>query len=280
MVFANQSIPSDTQWRLNIVQRNLKLANWVDLFPEAQEQMLREVIELSKELPFPRYQTLISMLEKLLKHSPEHLKPEIKSTISRQVLVNNNIKFQDNYSAHQHFNLSQRQMPTNIFVRQPFTESGQAQQSIIQGVLNLLKQIDEEHHSLTLLTGTEAQSQNTFRQSFEYQTGFSFTPKNFRRHRLQLLDEADAIIIVRTSLSESGAFEVAYNTFGGRRIPMFFAVWRQAPIKTTLLRELDEFCSATYIIFDKLEDLFTPLMKFLAAVSCRLESSSCHQYAA
>lgn len=93
--------------------------------------------------------------------------------------MNNQIKFQNKCSEHQHSYLSQRQMPINIFVRQPFTESGQIQKSIIQGVLDLLKQIDEEHHSLNLLTGTEAQSQDTFRQSFEYQTGFSFSPRNF-----------------------------------------------------------------------------------------------------
>lgn len=65
------------------MQRNLKISNWIDLFPEAQEQMLREVAELSEELPLPRYQTLISMLEKLLKHSPEHLQREIQNFLSR-----------------------------------------------------------------------------------------------------------------------------------------------------------------------------------------------------
>ncbi|MGK7897724.1 MAG: hypothetical protein AB4372_29930 [Xenococcus sp. (in: cyanobacteria)] len=280
MVFPTQSISSDTQWRLNIVQRNLQISNWINLFPETQEQMLKEVIELSEELPWSNCQTLLSMLEQLLNHSPEDLKPEIQNILSRQVQVNNSIELSKNYSAYCHSNLSQRKRPINIFVRQPFTESGQIQKDIIQGVLNLLNQIDDQHHPLNLLTGTEAQSQDTFRQSFEQRTGLCFTARNFRRHRLQLLDEADAMIIVRTSLSESGAFEVAYNTFGGRKIPMFFAVWRQAPIKTTLLRELDELCCATYIMFDNPEDLVAPLLEFLAAVPCQLQPLSFHHDAA
>ena len=84
------------------------------------------------------------------------------------------------------------------------------------------------------------------------------------------MHEADAMMIVRTSLSESGAFEVAYNIFGGRRIPMFFAIWRQAPIKTTLLRDLDEFGCVTYVTFDNPEELRRPLNKFMEMVSCQL----------
>jgi carbamoyl-phosphate synthase large subunit len=35
---------------------------------------------------------------------------------------------------------------------------------------------------------------------------------------------------------------------------MFFAVWENAPIKTTLLRELDEFCEAEYVTFKEPEE--------------------------
>ena len=88
------------------------------------------------------------------------------------------------------------------------------------------------------------------------------------------------MIIVRTSLSESGAFEVAYNTFGGRRIPMFFAVWQQAPIKTTLLRDLDELCNVTYVVFDHPEELVTPLIAFLDTVPSQLQPLSLQHRAA
>ena len=32
--------------------------------------------------------------------------------------------------------------------------------------------------------------------------------------------------LIRTGLTESGAFELAYNIFGGKRVPVFFAIWR------------------------------------------------------
>ena len=71
------------------------------------------------------------------------------------------------------------------------------------------------------------------------------------------------MIVIRTGLSESGAFEIAYNIFGGRQVPIFFAVWEQAPIKTTLLRELEDLVDVRYVTFDRPEDLRVPLMQFL-----------------
>ena len=81
--------------------------------------------------------------------------------------------------------------------------------------------------------------------------------------RLRLLDSSDAMILIRTSLSESGAFEAAYNVFGGPQVPMFFAVWKNAPIKTTLLRDMDELCPAEYVTFDQPEELRDRLAAFL-----------------
>jgi carbamoyl-phosphate synthase large subunit len=73
------------------------------------------------------------------------------------------------------------------------------------------------------------------------------------------------MIVIRTGLSESGAFEVAYNIFGGKRVPIFFAVWDQAPIKTTLLRDLDELVPVRYVTFSSPEELRQPLLDFLSA---------------
>ena len=154
------------------------------------------------------------------------------------------------------------QSPVRVFVRQPFTESGDLEKLIIQGVLDVLGSLHAD-----VLTGLEAQSQETFRQSFERNTGLPFTPQNFRLVRLSMLAAADAMIVIRTSLSESGAFEAAYNVFGGRQVPMFFAVWKNAPIKTTLLRELDEFCEAEYVTFEHPEELREPLTRFLNAAT-------------
>ena len=104
-----------------------------------------------------------------------------------------------------------------VFVRQPFTKSGNREKEIIQGVLDILGSLDVD-----IVTGLEAQSQDTFRTSFEKNTGMAFTPGNFRAVRLGLLQAADAMVFIRTSLSESGAFEAAYNVYGGTRVPMFF----------------------------------------------------------
>jgi carbamoyl-phosphate synthase large subunit len=157
----------------------------------------------------------------------------------------------------------QTHKPIHLFVRQPLTESDDGQKAIIQNVLNLLGSFDGQPYPLKILTGQKAQSRKTFRHSFEQETGLDFTPSNFRTQRFKLIDHADAMIVVRTNLSESGAFEIAYNIFGGHKIPIFFAVWRQAPIKTTLLQDLDELCSVTYATFDHPEELILPFTQFL-----------------
>jgi hypothetical protein len=79
---------------------------------------------------------------------------------------------------------------------------------------------------------------------------------------LHLIDQADAIVVIRTGLSESTAFEIAYSIFGGPAIPIFFAVWDQAPIKTTLLRDLNEILPVRYVTFSNAEELTKPLLDF------------------
>lgn len=256
----------DIQWKLTIVQRNLAPDQWTELLTDAQEQMLREVMSLSDQLPAETYHGLMTMLEPLVQHTPHPLKADVQNMLAYHSARANQCPILTAIPSAQSWGSANRQSTLNLFIRQPFTESGQQQQQIIQGVLDQVQQVHHQHQPLNSLTGLEAQSQDTFRQAFEQTTGLRFTPSNFRRHRLQLLDQADAMLIVRTSLSESGAFEIAYNTFGGRRIPMFFAVWKQSPIKTTLLRELDEVCQATYVTFDHPDELLVPLMEFLATV--------------
>jgi hypothetical protein len=80
-----------------------------------------------------------------------------------------------------------------------------------------------------------------------------------------LLNRTDAIIVMRTGLSESGAFELAYNIFGGAAAPIFFAIWEQAPLKTTLLRALPDFVPVRYVTFGQPEELRRPLLEFLRA---------------
>jgi hypothetical protein len=152
-----------------------------------------------------------------------------------------------------------------LFIRQPLTETSPREAAIIQGVLDVLQQINGSAYELQFLTGQQAQSRDTFRQQFEREAGQQFTPASFRETRLALLNQADVMIVIRTGLSESGAFEVAYNIFGGKRIQVFFAVWDQAPIKTTLLRDLDELVPVRYVTFSSPEELRQPLLDFLSA---------------
>ncbi|WP_307730248.1 carbamoyl-phosphate synthase large subunit [Massilia endophytica] len=151
-----------------------------------------------------------------------------------------------------------------LFIRQPFTESDREQQRMIAEILQVIESADGHPYRFDYLTGRQAESADTFRQSFEREQGQPFTPPLFRQHRLQLLDQADVMINIRVGMSESSAFELSYHIFKGRCTPVLFLVWRGAPIKTTLLRELGDMCDVTYIEFDHVEQLRGPLHQFFA----------------
>ena len=63
-------------------------------------------------------------------------------------------------------------------------------------------------------------------------------------------------------MSESGAFEIAYNAYN-RKVPMFFAIWDNAPIKTTLLRDLESLCPVKYVTFSHASEIQKPLSEFV-----------------
>ncbi|MEO0956730.1 MAG: glutamine-hydrolyzing carbamoyl-phosphate synthase small subunit [Pseudomonadota bacterium] len=151
----------------------------------------------------------------------------------------------------------------NILVRQPLTQSSELEASVISQCLSEIKRIDGHFANISLLGSSEAQSNESFRETFEQNIGTPFTPRNFRNYRLSLMRNADAFINIRTAMSESTAFEVAYNIFGGENVPMLFAVWRNAPIRTTLIRDLEDLGHVTYVEFDKPRDLRRPLWTFL-----------------
>src|SRR6516225_8701924 len=165
-----------------------------------------------------------------------------------------------------------RERGIKLFIRQPFTETSEREAVVIQGVLDVLHKINGTPHEFQFLTSPQAQSSHTFRLHFEKETGQAFTPQNFRRDRLQLLDQADAIVVIRTGLSESTAFELAYNIFGRPPAPIFFAIWDQAPIKTTLLRELNEIVPVRYVTFSKPAELTGPLLDFFG--TCAKENGT------
>ena len=149
----------------------------------------------------------------------------------------------------------------NVFVRQPFTQSREVDRNLLQSTMDVIKSI-KENYSLHFLTVLEAQSAESFKESFEKETGCPFTSANFRRHRLELIDRANAFVVLRTGLSESGSFEIAYNIFSGRKSPIFFAIWDRVPIQTTLLRDLDELCPVEYFTFSEAGELVLPLRNF------------------
>jgi hypothetical protein len=157
---------------------------------------------------------------------------------------------------------AQQRQPLRLFIRQPLTQSGEESKGIVEGVLKIVEEIGQNGMRFEYLTGNEPLSEQTFRESFERSQGLPFTPTNFRSYRLSQLHRADAFLYIRTAMSESGAFEICYNVFSEPRAPMYFAVWKHAPIKTTLLRELEEVCDVTYREFEHPDELRGDLQHF------------------
>jgi len=157
--------------------------------------------------------------------------------------------------------------PLNLFIRQPFTESDDAQQQLIAQVMRVIDSANEMPRPFVYLTGLQAESATTFKPAFEAATGQPFTPQAFRRHRLELLKRADAFVNIRVGMSESSAFEIAYHIFAGRRTPMLFLVWKKAPIKTTLLRDMQDLCEVTYLEFDHADELAAGVRAFFGRLA-------------
>ena len=157
--------------------------------------------------------------------------------------------------------------PLKLFIRQPFTESDEREQRMVAEIMQMLDSANGLPHPFDYLTGLQAESADTFRSAFERKQGLPFTPQNFRRHRLALLDQADVLINIRVGMSESSAFELSYHIFKGRRTPILFLVWKGAPIKTTLLRELEDLVDVTYIEFDEVAELRGSLHQFFKCLA-------------
>jgi carbamoyl-phosphate synthase large subunit len=160
-----------------------------------------------------------------------------------------------------------------LFIRQPLTQSGDESKSVVEGVLRIVDEIGRNGTSFEYLTGNMPLSDRTFREAFERSQGLPFNARNFRRYRLDQLRRADAFLYVRTAMSESGAFEVCYNVFAEPRAPMFFAVWKHSPIKTTLLRDLEEVCDVTYREFEDPEELRDDLECFFRRLAGTVDSA-------
>jgi hypothetical protein len=151
-----------------------------------------------------------------------------------------------------------------VFVRQPLTQTGEREARIVQAALDGIGGlVGDGRYAMEFLTGTKAHDSESFRQAFATDAGAAFAPRRFRDTRLALLARADVMLVVRTGLSESGAFEIAYNIYGGRRIPMLFAVWDEAEIKTTLLRDLEDLADVRYVRFSDPAAVSTEFARFI-----------------
>jgi hypothetical protein len=154
-----------------------------------------------------------------------------------------------------------------LFVRQPLTRSAPGDRDVVQAVVDLVCEPAVAGGPVTLLPYAHAHHAGTFRDAFTEESGQAFSPTAFRDWRLRLLDSAHAMLVVRTALSESGAYEVAYNVHGGPRVPIFFAVHSSCPITTTLLQDLGPLVDARYVEFTEARELADPIRDFLT--SCR-----------
>jgi hypothetical protein len=155
-------------------------------------------------------------------------------------------------------------MAIKVFVRQPLTQTGEREARVVQAALDGIGGlVGDGRYALELLTGSKAHDNESFRQAFSTEAGAAFAPRRFRDTRLALLSRADVMLVLRTGLSESGAFEIAYNIYGGRRIPILFAVWDEAEIKTTLLRDLDDLAKVRYVRFSDPADVAGEFARFI-----------------
>ncbi|NQZ51713.1 MAG: hypothetical protein HRT95_16525 [Moritella sp.] len=107
------------------------------------------------------------------------------------------------------------------------------------------------------------EEQDDYQHAFQRQTGIIFTPTNYRHYRLRLLSVVDALLYIHTSSNDSDAYELSYNLSSIHPKPVFFAVWRGAPIKSPLLKELDQDYPVTYCQFSHPRELLEGFKVFL-----------------
>jgi len=233
--------------------------NVVDLIDRGEVQLLIDTSQRADEIPGGRLLRTRALQRRVPYCSRLTIARATVDAIERQQDWEPSVRPLQSYG--------QPHPPLKLFIRQPLTQSGDESKKIVKGVLQIVDEIGRNGVGFEYLTGNTPLSDQTFRENFEQSQGLAFNPVNFRRYRLSQLRRADAFLYVRTAMSESGAFEVSYNVFAEPRAPMFFAVWKHAPIKTTLLRELEEVCDVTYRVFEDPEELRGDLEHFFRRIA-------------
>jgi carbamoyl-phosphate synthase large subunit len=233
--------------------------NVLDLVDQGEVQLLIDTSQRADEIPGGRLLRTRALQRRVPYCSRLSIARATVGAIERQQNWNPSVRPLQSWA--------QVDAPLKLFIRQPLTESGDESKKIVEGVLQIIDEIGRNGVRFEYLTGNTPLSEETFRENFEQSQGLVFNPVNFRRYRLGQLRCADAFLYVRTAMSESGAFEVCYNVFAEPRAPMFFAVWKHAPIKTTLLRDLQEVCDVTYREFADPEELRGDLQRFFRHIA-------------
>jgi carbamoyl-phosphate synthase large subunit len=233
--------------------------NVVDLIDRGEVQLLIDTSQRADEIPGGRLLRTRALQRRVPYCSRLTIARATVDAIERQQDWEPSVRPLQSYG--------QPHPPLKLFIRQPLTQSGDESKKIVEGVLQIVDEIGRNGVRIEYLTGNTPLSDKTFRANFEQTQGLPFNPVNFRRYRLGQLRRADAFLYVRTAMSESGAFEVSYNVFAEPRAPMFFAVWKHAPIKTTLLRELEEVCDVTYREFEDPKELRGDLQHFFSRIA-------------
>jgi hypothetical protein len=174
-----------------------------------------------------------------------------------------------NAAARRKSRLACGQRTTQAIYQATIYRVGRGAAGLIEQILQIIDTANDPRCPFNYLTGTRAESADTFRESFERDRRQPFTPKNFRDYRLKLLNQADALINIRVGMSESSAFELSYHIFKGQCSPILFLVWKHALIKTTLIRDLDDLCEVTYLEFEHADELREGIRDFFHMLSTR-----------
>ena len=151
-------------------------------------------------------------------------------------------------------------MAIRLFFRQPFTQNTSTNH--ISKLHNLLDQYSKYH--IKINPYKSASNKDTFKKEFEDNTSIPFTPENFRNHRLNCIRKSNCMLIVRNNLSESTAFELGYIYAKYPHLPIFYAIDKKYPIKSTLIKDLHP--NVLYYNYNKPEDLTQELYEWLDSI--------------
>jgi len=148
-----------------------------------------------------------------------------------------------------------------LFLRQPFTETSSNNEILkIMNILNNYKKF-----SMNVLPYKCAGESTDFKTIFEEKTKNTFSPENFRNYRLDSIRKSNSMFIIRNNMSESTAFELGYIYSKYPSLPLFFAINKKTPIKTTLLQDLHP--NATYYTYKEPEDIIADLYNWLDSIA-------------